>query len=251
VTKPIRPYLLEQVVMKYLPADKVEKVEAKDGDAKKKDGNRFIDRIQETSTISFPGWVFQIDEINVFSAISFCGSPEMFFASLQMFMKDSEALLSDLETLKKNRDGEAFAFHMHKLKSNSRLIGFDCASRLAEFMELCHKRGEMENFWYYTTDIIDMIRTVREELLEIDRTHENAFYAENDENRADEQPELSYEETIEQLREMVDGFDYDSAAKMTENLEKVAVKPEELEFARRFREALDDFNWDSMQALMK
>lgn len=251
VTKPIRPYLLEQVVMKYLPADKVEKVEAKDGEAKKKDGNRFIDRIQETSTISFPGWVFQIDEINVFSAISFCGSPEMFFASLQMFMKDSEALLSDLETLQKNRDGDAFAFHMHKLKSNSRLIGFDSASRLAEFMELCHKRGEMENFWYHTTDIIDMIRTVREELLEIDRTHENAFYVENDENRADEQPELSYEETIERLREMVAGFDYDSAAKMTENLEKVSVKPEELEFARRFREALDDFNWDSMQALMK
>jgi HPt (histidine-containing phosphotransfer) domain-containing protein len=237
--------------MKYLPADKVEKVEVKDGETKKKDGNRFIDKIQESSTITFSGWVFQIDEINVFSAISFCGSPEMFFASLQLFMKDSEALLSDLETLQKNRDGDAFAFHMHKLKSNSRLIGFDCASRLAEFMELCHKRGEMENFWYYTTDIIDMIRTVREELLEIDRTHENAFHVENDENRADEQPELSYEETIEQLREMVDGFDYDSAAKMTENLEKVAVKPEELEFARRFREALDDFNWDSMQALMK
>jgi CheY-like chemotaxis protein len=252
MTKPIRPEMLEKIVMKYLPQDKVEKVTKQDEKSVRKIVDKYISEMEETTCFEFPEWVFQIDALNVFSAIEFCGSPEMFFTSLKMFIQDSGDLLDELIRQKEAGDGEKFAVCMHKMKSNSRLIGFDCASRLAELLEMVYNRGDMDAFWNQTEDIIDMIRDLRKEIQKFSGKDGDLFVPEKDGKGDDAITGLSYEETIRELKALVESFDYDGTVQLAENLERITEKSDEKEkFVNEFRSALDEINWDRMQALIR
>ena len=120
LSKPVVPAELENMIIKYLPAEYIEEVpenlpEGGKLNQKASGGQDKIDQEKE----SFP----QMEGINIETALQNCGSAQLLREMFTSFYSEIDAKKEELTGLLNACDFENYRIKVHALKSESRLIG--------------------------------------------------------------------------------------------------------------------------------
>jgi len=125
LTKPVNVRDMENILLKYLPAEKI--IRISDASAENNNNNN-SDRI-------IPEGIEQIEYLDISKGIEYCGDEEEYMEALDIFRESVEKKAGKLEQCFKKNDMEAFSLLVHSLKSSAGSIGFT---------ELSDRAGELE-----------------------------------------------------------------------------------------------------------
>ena len=126
LAKPINPPDLEDMIIKYLPKDKIlPAVEAE----------KSIGRSDE-----IPMALYELEGLNVFIGIKHCGDKASYIETLRTYKESAPQTISDIEKYREQRDILNLTTMVHGIKSSSRTIG---ASELADLAERLEKAGRI------------------------------------------------------------------------------------------------------------
>ncbi len=163
LTKPVNISEMEEMMIKYLPDDKVQiKDEAAEADADEE-----ID--EELATL--PKEIRDIRLLNVAKGIEYCGDAEDYMDALEIYHKSIETKAGQIEADLESMDMNAYTLKVHSLKSTSLAIGAEELSEFAKKLELAGKEGDTDTVKKETPELVKMYRELKESL---DKYYEKA-----------------------------------------------------------------------------
>ncbi|MCR5488008.1 MAG: response regulator [Lachnospiraceae bacterium] len=126
LTKPIDAERLEQMLLKYLPGEKVHTVSDSD----------------EADDQELPDFLHELKELDLDSGLAYCGDSEDYMMALRMYMDSAEMKAEEIEKYWAARDIKNTTIKVHALKSTSRAVG---ALELGEYAARLEEAGKKED----------------------------------------------------------------------------------------------------------
>ena len=202
MSKPVDPLKLEEMILSYLPKDKV----SRPGDIAYVDEKSFDDSKEKEVMQE----LLKINGIDVNSAIDRCGSAVAARDVMRDFwlsIDERAGLIERYEIEKNIRD---YTIYVHGLKSSARAIGALDLSEKAEYLEGCGNGGDIEEIEMLTPGLLDLYRSYSKKL--------EALFAEDDDGKPLISPE-ELEGAFASIKEFVSGSFFDSADDIVAMLE--------------------------------
>lgn len=202
MSKPVDPLKLEEMILSYLPKDKV----SRPGDTAYVDEDDFDDS-KEKEVIKE---LLKINGIDVNSAIDRCGSAVAARDVMRDFwlaIDERAGLIEKYEVQKNIRD---YTIYVHGLKSSARAIGALDLSEKAEYLEACGNGGDIDEIEMLTPGLLSLYRSYSKKL--------EVLFAEDDDGKPLISPE-ELEGAFASIKEFVSGSFFDSADDIVAMLE--------------------------------
>ena len=233
LSKPIDGKSLERLLLKYLPADKVEdaegKEEEKEDPALKERLNLLKERLGE--------------EIEPKGGIENSGSLAAYFRLLQLFYDSVPEKLSELQTLYQSKELENYTIKIHAFKSSLRIIGALPLGEKAQTLENAGKAGDLDFIEGQHSLFLEDCEAFYERLEEI---------CGKQELNTSEKPEIDGEtlaELKEQLRRGADEMDYDLLEEAIDRLSDYRFPEEKEAVCEELNKAFEQFAYDEILTL--
>ncbi len=140
LTKPIDPEKLEEMMLAYLPKDKIYK-SAEKGiviEFAPSQDKAESSRMARLSTLMNQG------DIDLQSGIKHCGSKEIYKEILGSFYEDIDETSEALERFLRENDTDSYTIRIHAVKSTARTIGANALGEKAALLEQAGKDGDLE-----------------------------------------------------------------------------------------------------------
>jgi CheY-like chemotaxis protein/anti-sigma regulatory factor (Ser/Thr protein kinase) len=230
LTKPIDSQRLEDMLMKYLPADKIK--ETSDADS---------EDIEDEAVCPI---VYEIDDIDVDSAISHCGSAAMYNEILHAFAGVIGDCVKEAKQYWENDDMDGTAIKVHAIKSQLRTIGAYKLGELAETLENAAKSSDRQTLENEIDVLFDKCAKLEDNFASL----KNATIT-NDESL----PEMTEEQIVEiysQIIESVEEYDIDKVEELIEELKKYNIPEKHLEEVNRLCQAVDNVDYDRIPEIL-
>ena len=234
LSKPVESIQLEDMMMKYLPAEKL--VTASDPHY-----TDLLARMQEEQAMkeiergdaggADMEVLKQVRHVDLQEALRLCAGPALLRATMTDFAEaiDEEAAL--IEQYCEARDWKNYTIKVHALKSVARLIGANALSDDARFLEGCGNAENEQEIREKTPKLLSDYRAYREYLAPVLQKDD-----------ADDARELISDEELsdayEALREFIEMHDFDSADYIMETLAGYRIPEEKQERYERIRKAV-------------
>lgn len=219
LSKPVNPSKLEEMIRHYLPEDYIEESEENDiANSNKSDFNdteNYADFINQLS---------KIEEVDTDSALKNCGTPELLLSTIKQYHSSIDQKVLELEQFYEAEDWNNYGIKVHALKSTSRLIGAANLSKLAEHLEECANKNNIE-------EIQNKHKELLYDFLEYKKILEPLV---KEERKKIPQKEISKKELskkIQQLIEYADSFDIDGLDMLIQELSNCKLP---LDFSQKF-----------------
>ncbi len=140
LTKPVEPKMLESIILKYLPEEKISIVKESDGTLEKMlelgvAAVRPENRDSERSSRALPAGLYEIPGLDVDRGIFLSGSAEDYMEFLHIFNSASEKDLNTVKDLQAAADIQGLKAKLHSLKSTLGVIGATALSTEAGYLE--------------------------------------------------------------------------------------------------------------------
>ena len=201
--KPVDPELLEELVERFLPPERIEKEVPVSGE----------------DSCPLP----KIEGIETESAAKAMGSPQLYLEVLKEFARSAGENAAALENFADGGDIETYTIKVHALKSSARIIGASVLSEMASELERLGDEGRLEEIRQKTPALLANYRRLEEAL---------HFLLEPEPAATDrDKPPLEkgqLAEAMTALEECLIMFDYDNAAGVLAMLKEYAM-PEQVE----------------------
>ncbi len=234
LTKPIDAGKLEEMLMRYLPQEKLR--EPSDDEGKN----------AEAPSPALPDWLREIDDLNAEQGLSHCGSAETYLETLTIYGKNAPASADEIESLWRAGDLANTTVKVHAIKSLSRAIGAEDIGALAEKLEFAGKAGDADALSAELGGLLERIRALCAAL---------APLCGGDETPEDESlPPISDDElaeAYEELRGFAASMDAQSAKYVFDFLAGYRLPSEERKRVDAVRHAIDGFEWEQAGELLK
>ncbi|WP_051464996.1 response regulator [Butyrivibrio sp. FCS014] len=133
LTKPVTLFGMEQMLLKYLPKEKVHKTAPKP-EAEASD-----------TAYTLPEAITSIKQLNIEHGIDYCGDEEEYIEALKVFADSAKEKSARLEELWKSEDLDDLSLLAHSVKSTSRAIGADELSETAAQIEAAAKNSDADS----------------------------------------------------------------------------------------------------------
>jgi signal transduction histidine kinase/DNA-binding response OmpR family regulator len=202
MSKPVDPLKLEEMILSYLPEDKVSRPgDTAYVDDEESDGSKEKEVMQE---------LLKINGIDVNSAIDRCGSAVAARDVMRDFwlsIDERAGLIERYEVEKNIRD---YTIYVHGLKSSARAIGALDLSEKAEYLEACGNGGDIDEIEMLTPGLLSLYRSYSKKL--------EVLFAEDDDGKPLISPQ-ELEEAFASIKEFVSGSFFDSADDIVAMLE--------------------------------
>ncbi|MBO4914696.1 MAG: response regulator, partial [Oscillospiraceae bacterium] len=234
LTKPIDSNRLEELLMRYLPKEKL--CEPGGGE---EDG-------AEASSPALPDWLCGIDGLDAEQGLSHCGSTETYLDTLTIYGKNGGASADEIESLWRSGDLANTTVKVHAIKSLSRAIGAEGIGALAEKLEFAGKAGDADAVGAELNDLLARIRALCAALAPL-RGEEESAEDESLPPISDEELQEAYEE----LRGFAAGMDAQSAKYVFDFLASYRLPPKERERVSKVKHAIESFEWEQVGELLK
>lgn len=242
MTKPVDGSKLEEMLVKYLPDDKVilqEEVimlEASPEDEKE----------QEDNADERLGEIKEKAGLDVEQGVGFCGSVDGYLEVLEIYTESVDQKANDIEQFYKDEDYENYTIQVHSLKSTSKLVGaMDISERAMEL----EKAGNEKN--------VELIKANTEGLLkdfrELGGRLKSLFGGESDEPSEDELSDISddmLKDAYNTLSQFAAMMDYEDAVFVLNELKQYRVSGEEKDRLERIHAAVEALDWDTVNACL-
>ena len=147
--KPVNTSDMEQMMIKYLPKNKVILTEASE---------------DEDELSKLPASVFEIKELDPRAGIEYCGDAEDYMNALKVYFSSVTKKAEEIEQTLKNGDLEKYTIMIHSLKSTSRAVGALDISELSLALENGGKKSNIELINKYTPELLQRYRALKTRL---------------------------------------------------------------------------------------
>lgn len=206
--KPIEPEKLEAAIRNYLPKELLEignfesepSADLNDdgGTETENEEDEFISKLRSVHNI-FPE-----------TGLEYSGSLPLYKKVVEEFTDTGRSRADMIEQLFEQEDVRNYTIQVHALKSAARIIGATVLSRLAAALEEAGNNENLVRIKNGTSELLSQYRTLVTELEFVAESNEDLPVIDED----------SLKDAISTIREMADGFDFDSVDMVMEELKK-------------------------------
>ncbi len=151
LTKPVKLFEMEQMLLKYLPADKVHMKNCEQDE-------------ELTDEQILPEGITAIEQLNTGLGIEYCGDEEEYTEALKIFADSAKDKADRLEKLMTEKDMENLSMLAHSVKSTARAIGAERLSAQAAQIEAAGKSGDVETLTGSVTEFCGQYRSLGEKI---------------------------------------------------------------------------------------
>ncbi|MCR5249168.1 MAG: response regulator [Lachnospiraceae bacterium] len=243
LTKPVDPQRLEEMLLKYLPAEKcflpgtVEYEQSRRTEAKKENGEK------ETSEDPLLERIRHTEGIDYAAAISRCMKGEILIETLKDFRLAALTTPDEIERSMEKGDLHDVTIHAHSIKSSAAAVGATELSQMAAELEAAGDAGES-----------DVVRGKLPRLLERFREYGQILSfleQEETEEGKEEIAEDRLKEAYQALGDFLEAFDYDSAEDVLKMLSAFSIPQTEKTRYNKLKELTARLDRDGALALLR
>ncbi|GMO45648.1 MAG: hypothetical protein Ta2G_00590 [Termitinemataceae bacterium] len=252
VSKPIDIGLLNNVLEKWLPKEKIVRHSGNDyllnsgnSERRKKDRRKNYDRrIKYQSEIetmelhlrNIKGFYFR-------AALKNAGSVDVFLEVLSIFVKTVPNILEQIET-KNLFDKISLNYYIvlvHGLKSSLRLLGMESIGKIAEDLEFAGKDGNIDSIKSINSEFIETLKTIIESL--------KSFLQTIEKTKTKIQKDKPDDELLTRLKKAAEQMDIDLIDAIVEELEKYTYD-EDAQLITKIKELLTVSDFEGIAGLL-
>ncbi|MBQ7155204.1 MAG: response regulator [Synergistaceae bacterium] len=231
LTKPIDAVKLEEMMIRYLPP---EKILAADSD------------VDLEHKPELPEWLYGIDELDVEAGLKHCGDEEAYLDTLKIYGSYSATGADEIAGFWRARDIKNTTVKVHALKSTSRAIGAESLGTLAEKLELAGKSGDEAVLDADLAGLLERYRALGTVLSPLYSPAGNA----QDEEDLPLISENELQEAYSSIRECVLSLDAEGVLYVLDYLNGFRLSESEKQRAGQLRDAVNNFDWDSVNEIL-
>jgi len=241
LSKPIDSGKLEDMLIRYLPGEKVQRLKDTEEDKEKesgipdagKSGNHVIRRLSE------------VRSLDVREGINNCGSEDAYLKVLNSFYSAIPEKADEIEGYFSADDIKNYTIKVHALKSSARIIGAKELSKEAEALEKAGDEGDRKRIERDTGKLLSFYRSFEEALQRILEP------GEDEDHTLPEAPDPVLRDAIGSLRDFVQTEDYELSVMVLDSMKEYSLPPEEKIRFKKLRKLLSDLDWDGMKRLLE
>lgn len=230
MTKPIDTRRLEECLLSFLPAEKVQQ-EVKG-------------EVEISEEVTLPDWLNNVHGLDTKSGIKHCGSVEAYLSALTVFAESLPGTVMEIKRFWEAKDWANYTTKVHALKSTARVAGFPLLSERARRLEDAGNNGYIDEIISDTPVLLALCQDCAKELAPL--TERNKTPEEDKQTISD--AELA--EAWETLAGIIQSFDYDSLMYMLEELEGYQLPPKEQEKLDALKEAAKIPDWEKLKSCL-
>ena len=235
LTKPIDSEKLEEMLIEYLPEEKIIPAES-DEDAE----------TDETGdNMRIPDYITGISEIDTDTGIKNCGGIEEYMKTVEIYAKAVKDNADETEQFWKSADIKNATIKIHALKSSSRIIGATDLGELAQELENAGNENDTEKLGERIDELLYRYRKIGEALSPLIGVEEPN---ESDLNPISED-ELGQMYTA--ISEFISVSDYDSVVDLIEALKGYRVPDNEKERRNALIKAADEVRYEDIKDIIE
>ncbi len=240
ISKPVSSSELEQLIIKYLPSDKIEMIDPEETPELSPEDHvdtAFIESYKKAEGLSY----------NV--AIAGCGDPELLKDTAVTFYNGIDDSIEDIRNFLAQDDIENYTIKVHALKSSARIIGAVDLSKKAEYLERCGNERNRDEIEEKTEDMINEYLKVRDSLQSIYNDYLNNMAEDSSETENFFKEAVSREnlrQFLSNVRESVALFDFDGVTDNIRLLREYKLTPELEDELKELTNAADRLEEDEL-----
>ncbi len=239
MTKPVDGRKLEELLLRYLPEEKVEKVTAKQINAEDEKALPEHAGTQDPELQVYSG-------IELDTALQNCGSKEVLLQVIEEFALGIEKKAAAIEEYEKAKDYKNYTVLVHALKSSARLIGAIELSEMAAELESLGNEEKEAEIKEKTPKLLEVYRGYREHLAAALPKEVNP-----EEDTRELLSEEMWQEVMQGLKEFLEAFDFDSADSAFAMLADYRIPEAHKERYIQLKEGLAAVDRDGLLELME
>ncbi len=229
LTKPINSAHLENLMVRYLPKDKVilGEVSEEPTEAPGEDGG-------------IPRWLTEVEGLDTKEGVVHCGTAETYLGALTVFAEAISSGADEIERYFRQKDWKSYTVKVHALKSTSRIIGAKELSERARRLEDAGNSGYLEEIVQSTPPLLALYRSYGEKLAPL-------LAPKEDGEEKPEMEEAELREAFDTLREIAATFDYDNLKFLLDSLADYRLPKEAEKTYLAVKEAARLPDWDKVR----
>ena len=235
LTKPIDSEKLEEMLIEYLPEEKIIPAES-DEDAE----------TDETGdNMRIPDYITGISEIDTDTGIKNCGGIEEYMKTVEIYAKAVKDNADETEQFWKSADIKNATIKIHALKSSSRIIGATDLGELAQELENAGNENDTEKLGERIDELLYRYRKIGEAL--------SPLIGVDEPNERDLNP-ISEDELGQMytaISEFISVSDYDSVVDLIEALKGYRVPDNEKERRNALIKAADEVRYEDIKDIIE
>ncbi|MBE7004842.1 MAG: hybrid sensor histidine kinase/response regulator, partial [Ruminococcaceae bacterium] len=228
LTKPIDSAKLEEMLMQYLPPEKL------------RDASEHEDADETPSNALFASGINGLD---VTAGVTNCGGADTFRNALELFYRSIGAKADEIEGFWHVGDLKNYTVKVHALKSSARTIGAAKLSERAKAMEDAGNAEDIALIDRRTPELLAMYRGFSEKL--------SALFETEAEDKRPLIDESVLAEAYASIEECAGMMDYDTTEMVLDSLKAYRLPPEDAERMDGIRAALVELDWERVAAMGK
>ena len=231
LTKPINSSHLENMIIKYLPKDKITISTAP----------KEAEHVEE---FKLPEWLMKVEGLDVNEGVEHCGSKAAYMDALTVFAESVSTGAKEIGEYYKNEDWNSYTTKVHALKSSARVIGARELSERARRLEDAGNSGYIDEIREFTAELLQLYMSYEAKLMPLLKRED-----EDDANK----PLISDDElaeAYETMKEMTASFDYDSMMFVIQSLDEYRMPENEVNRYKEIKSAAVKPDWDKIRELL-
>lgn len=226
LTKPIDSVKLDNILISYLPKDKVTRVKR-----------------EKEQAPDLPQWMGDVPDVDKEAGCRNCGTPDAYLEAMKVFYDGLTDTIDTINAFYNAEDWHDYTIKVHALKSSARIIGAKKLSKLAERLEAAGDAGRIEELRRDTHKLIMMCQKLQQVLRPFMEKEEAS------EDLPEMEPE-ELQEAYEALKEFAAAFDYDEMIYVLESLSDKKPPEAEKEHWAAVVKAARQPDWETLRGLL-
>lgn len=237
LSKPVNGLLLEDMLRKYLPEEKVQVVEVAETE-----GTAPARSDDPCAGIPEDSYLRRIEGVDIKEALKNCGSVEVLENVVKEYLTTIDSKADAIEKYAADKDFRNYTVFVHALKSSSRLIGATELSGLAAHLEDLGNAEKEEE-----------IREKTPELLSLFRSYKDKLAAAEQGPSEEDLPEIPADQLLSafgDMKELLDAYDFDTADGIMNMLSQYRIPAQQKEKYLKVKELMSAVDRDGLLEIL-
>lgn len=235
LSKPIESDKLEDMLIKYLPKEKVCLVTDDSEESVK-------DSASEYDISVLPEWIQKCKGIDPVEGVKNCAGPREFQNVLKGFYETIDDMADEIEGYLKDSDINGYTIKVHGLKSLARIIGASELSNRAALLEKAGKEEDMDYINANTEETLLLLKSYKENLSPVSEG--------NGSEKLPDIPEKTLKEAYAALLEFAEVQDYDCFNMVLDSLRKYKLPSDDKKRIDEIEKYNQKIDWEGIRKLL-
>jgi len=245
LTKPINPDELEDMLIQYLPEDKILSPSMESSGSNETASNESVSG-EETdeskgSEEELPAWLKNCKELDTANGVYYCGGISGYLSVLTNYHSSIKDDADTIEDYYRSDDIANYKIKVHAIKSTSRAIGATALSEKARLLEEAGDAGDINYIRNNTDEMLKEYRSYIEILSPLDISKTDL----------PDIPEDILSDAYAAIAEFTETKDYDLTHMVTESVKEYKLSPNDEKCFAAIRTCLSRMDWDGIKEILK